>query len=371
MLTKGDKQILKTRSITIAALLAVIFLLMWFANYPELVERYYSEGFYRFMCHVLHPVFNLFPFSIGDLLYIAVIIYLIYAFVWLIRLLFKRQWLRVGLLVLKLTIGWLCAILVFYLFWGMNYFRPSAGELLHLKDSTYTTADLQAVTAILIDSANATRARLTPADLNQRNSAIYHTSVKAIQKLSHDSVNFYTYSPSIKPSLLTPLLNYMATSGYYNPYTGETHMNYRMPIFNRPVTACHEMGHQMGYGTEDEANFVGFIAGVGSNDRLLRYSAYHLAVDEFMHALFFRDSLANKALKPRVSKAVHKDFKAERKYWLSYESQVDIISGIFYDRFLKINNQPQGIKTYNRMVQLVMAMYMEKAKSLKPAVRSR
>jgi hypothetical protein len=364
MLTSGDKKILKVRGAAIAVLLIFILLLMWFASYPYLVERYYSEGFYRLMCHILHSIFNLFPFSIGDLLYIAVVGYLVYAFIWLIRLTFKKQWVNAGLLVLKLTIGWLCAILIFYLFWGMNYFRRPAGELLHLKDSTYTTADLQTVGSILIDSANATRARLTTADLRQSNSAIYQTSVKAINKLSHDSVNFYTYSPSIKPSLLTPLLNYMATSGYYNPFTGETQMNYQMPVFNRPVTACHEMGHQMGYGTEDEANFVGFIAGIGSADRLLRYSAYHLAVDEFMHALYFRDSLANKALKPRISKAVHHDFVIERKYWLSYRGQIDNISAIFYDKFLKINNQPQGIKTYNRMVQLVMAMYLGRRKSI-------
>jgi hypothetical protein len=33
------------------------------------VEKYYSEGFYLFMCHVLHPVFNMLPFSFGDILY--------------------------------------------------------------------------------------------------------------------------------------------------------------------------------------------------------------------------------------------------------------------------------------------------------------
>jgi hypothetical protein len=357
MLTNSDKKTLKARGITIAALLAIVFLLMWLANYPALVERYYTEGFYRLMCRILHLVLNLFPFSVGDLLYIAVIGYLVYALVWLIGLLFKKQLLRVGLFILKLTIGWLCAILVFYLFWGMNYFRPSAGELLNLKDSTYTTAELKAVTTILIDSANATRTRVTPADLLQANQIIYQNAVQAVSLLSHNSVNFRTYSPHVKPSMLTPLLNYIGTSGYYNPFTSEAQINYQMPVFDRPVTACHEMSHQMGYGAEDEANFVGFIAGIGSKDRLLRYSAYHLAVDEFMHALYYRDSLANKALKPRISITVHNDFKEERKYWLSYQNKAEIITSIFYDKFLKVNNQPQGIKTYNHMVQLVMALY--------------
>src|SRR5258708_39168330 len=100
-------------------------------------------------------------------------------------------------------------------------------------------------------------------------------------------------------------------------------MNNQMPMFKKPVTACHEMSHQMGFGAEDETNFVGLLAGIGSHDRLQRYSAYHLAVGEFMFALYFRDSLQNKELKLRESAAVHNDFKIERAYWLSYQSKAD------------------------------------------------
>jgi len=348
---------LKIRIIAIIALATAIFLLMAFADHPLLVEKYYSEGFYPFLCHILHPVFNLFPFSMGDVLYVAVICYLIYALFKLIKLAFKRQFKQAGFFLLGIVIGVQSAVLIFYLFWGMNYFRPSAGERLNLRDTNYTTAGLKAVTAMLIDSANACRARLTPADLSQSNSAIYQTAVQAVNKLSHYSVNFRTYYPHIKSSILTPLLNYIGTSGYYNPFTSEAQMNYQMPVFDRPVTACHEMSHQMGFGAEDEANFVGFLAGVGSNDRLLRYSAYHLAIDEFMHALHYRDSLASKELKPRISLAVHNDFKAERAYWLLYQNKAGVLSSIFYDKFLKANNQPKGLDTYNRMVLLVMAMY--------------
>jgi len=360
MLNNSSKKKLKIRAITIAALTVAIFLLGLLEDYPKMVERYYSEGFYPFICHVLHPVFNLFPFSVGDIIYIIAIGYLIYALYRLIKQSFKKEFKQAGIFLMKIVIGVQIGILIFYLFWGLNYFRPSAGERLNLRDTNYTTANLKAVTAMLIDSANACRGRVTPADLMQGNSAIYKTAVQAVSKLSADSVNFRTYYPHIKSSILTPLLNYIGTSGYYNPFTSEAQMNYQMPVFDRPVTACHEMSHQMGYGAEDEANFVGFLAGIGSHDRLLRYSAYHLAVDEFMHALRYRDSSAGKELRPRISAAVHNDFKAERAYWLFYQGRADILSSIFYDKFLKANNQPQGLETYSRMVLLVMALYGEK-----------
>lgn len=357
MTNKFSKKTLKARLIAIATLAVTIFMLMIAADHPHFVERYYSEGLYIAVCRVLHPLVNIFPFSVGDLLYIAAVAWLFYALFVLIRRAFKREFKPAGLFLLRLIISIQSAVLLFYLCWGMNYFRPAAAERLNLRDSNYTTADMIAVTGMLIDSANATRARVTGADLRQSNSSIYQTAVRAVSKLSADSVNFRTYNPGVKPSLLTPLLNYMSTSGYFNPFTGEAQINYQMPIFERPVTACHEMSHQMGYGAEDEANFGGFIAGIGSHDRLLRYSAYHLAVEEFMHAVHRRDTIAHKELKTHISKAVYSDFKAEQAYWISYENKMGILSGIFYDNFLKANNQPLGMRTYNRMVLLVMAKF--------------
>jgi len=357
MVKKGSKRIFIIRAAVVLILVILLFLLALFGSHPHAVERFYSKGFYPVICRILHPVFNLFPFSMGDILYICIVVYLFYALFRLVRHLFKKHWEQAVAYFLGLLIGIQSVILIFYLFWGMNYYRLPAAELLNLRDSTYTTADLKAVTAVLIDSANATRSRVTASDLSQSNRTIYETAERCMEKLSHDSVNFRAYSPGVKPSLLTPLLNYMSTSGYFNPFTGEAQINYQMPVFDRPVTACHEMSHQMGFGTEDEANFGGFIAGIGSSDRLLRYSAYHLATDEFMHALRYRDTAANNELKPRVSEAVRNDFKAERKYWLSYQSRISLLSSIFYDKFLKANNQPHGMGTYNRMVMLVMSLY--------------
>lgn len=350
-----SKSPLLKRILAILVLALAIFLLMLLAGHPALVERYYSQGFYKIVCWIFHPVFNLFPFSVGDLLYSAVIVVLIVAIARMIKLLFKKQFKKAGMHLLGWIISFQVTIVAFYLFWGMNYFRPSAADRLNLRDTTFTTADLKAVTKLLIDSANTCRARVTAADLAQSNSVIYQAAVNAVNALSADSVNFRAFHPAIKPSMITFLMNYIGTSGYYNPFTSEAQINYAMPIFNRPFVACHEMSHQVGYGAEDEADFAGFIIGIKSKDRLLRYSAYHLAVDEFMHTLRRRDTVAHKELKAMISKQVHQDFVTERAYWIAYETQLSWISSIFYDNFLKANNQPHGLGTYNQMVLLVMA----------------
>jgi len=355
MRKRPQSSIVKKRIIVIAILAVVYFLMQWLEAYPNTIERYYSKGFYPVICHILHPLFNLFPFSIGDVLYFVAIGFIVYYGVKLIRLLFKKQFKSAGILSLGIIITLQIATLSFYFLWGLNYFRPSASERLKLSDSDYTTGQLYNLAQMAIDSANATRVRVTIADLQQGNKAIIQTAIKAVQAMADSSKDFATYHPNIKLSLFTPVINYLGTSGYYNPFTTESQINYQMPVFLRPFVACHEMSHQMGYGAEDEANFVGFLTGIKSTDHLLRYSAWHELVDETMGDLHMRDSTLQIKLKKRVLPQVHLDFVAERAYWLSHESVVDAISGVFYNNFLKANNQPHGLQTYNRMVRLVMS----------------
>jgi hypothetical protein len=352
-----NKNTLQGRLIIILLLTLAIYLLMLFADFPQAVERYYSNGLYPAISWVMHPVLNLFPFSIGDVLYILVIGYLLFSFVRFSYRLFKGRFRLVALSLTTIVIGVQFAILAFYLFWGMNYFRPSAGERLNLRDTSYTTAQLVNVTCMLIDSANASRARLTTVDSTQGNKTIYKTAINAVNNISADSANFPSYSPRIKSSLLTPLLNYIGTSGYFNPFTGEAQLNYQMPFFSRPMVACHEMAHQMGYGPEDEASFAGYMVALRSKDRLLRYSAFSNAVNECMQALRRRDTLAFKELRQHISPPVRHDYYRERFYWLSFHGNATLLSGYLYDDFLKANNQPQGLRTYNQMVLLLMNWY--------------
>ncbi len=181
------KQAYVKAGITVLVLFVVNYLVLFFAGYPHAVERYYAKGLYPVVCHILHPVFNLLPFSVGDLLYIAVIVYLLFVIIRLVNHLFKKQFAAAGLLVLKIIACVEVGMLVFYLFWGLNYFRPSAAERLHLPDSTYTITELKQVTAVLIDSANATRDRVTTEDMRQSNDTIYHTARAAVVALANRS----------------------------------------------------------------------------------------------------------------------------------------------------------------------------------------
>jgi hypothetical protein len=351
------RALFKQRLLAVAILGMVLLLLFATSRFPDFIEHYFSRGIYPVIAVMLHSVFNVLPLSAGDIFYLLLIGALMYAAIKLIRLAIHKQFSLMGYFSLKIVMVVQMLIAVFYLFWGLNYFRPAVAQSVGLQDTSYTLTDVKTITALLIDSANAQAAIVTQADRHQTNAAIYRQAIQAIQILGKSEPAFHDIKPAVKPSLFTPLINYMGTLGYYNPFTGEAQVNYQMPVVNKPVTCAHEMGHQMGYGREDEANFIGFRAGIQSPNHLLSYSAYYMGALEFLYYLRRRDTVAHHQLKRRLSAAVRQDVKADSTYWTSYESKIGAISSIFYDQFLKANNQPSGLFTYNRMIRLTMAYY--------------
>lgn len=338
----------------------VLLVLFVTAKYPAFIERYYSEGVFPYLVVLLRGLFNFIPFSVGDIAYLIFIIWTGYGLIQLIRQVAKRQFRAVGLHLLKGIVVLQVMLIMFYAFWGLNYSRQPAVRLFHLQDTTYTLAQVKTLSNRIVDSLNSCRSKVTDEDLQSSNAAIISVSELAVNHLARFNPIMAGWHPHVKRSLFTPLLNYMGTSGYNNPFTGEAQLNSQMPVFDRPVTACHEMAHQLGFAREDEANFVGFISGSRSDDRLLKYSAYYLATEELLLYLRRRDSAGHKQLVSRLSKPVREDFRRDSLYWTHYEGAIDQITGSFYNEFLKANKQPAGLRTYNRMIVLLLAWYRQR-----------
>jgi len=353
----------KAYGVNLAVLTLSLFLIFWLGSYPQLVETYYAEGLYPILNTIRNFMFGWLPLSLGDLLYLALIAYLVYSVVKFARLMLNKSFRQIPLSILLLIVGFQIFACAFYLLWGLNYFRPTAAVLLQLPQQEYDLNELTHVTRLLIDSANATQCVYWESARKIKTEQDYFAIASdAVKNLPREFSLLKSYHPSAKSSLFTPVINYMATSGYFNPFTGEAQVNKQMPLVNTPVTACHEMAHQMGFAREDEANFVGFLAAKQSADRLTRYSAYYLAMQEFLRQVRRRDTVTFNQLKKQISQPVKNDLRADRLYWEHYENQIGYITGIFYDNFLKANNQPQGLLTYNRMIYLTMAYYRKYGK---------
>ena len=108
-----------------------------FSFFPNAVERYYSQGFYPVFSRLLRILLGWIPFSIGDIFYIVIFIWLVVKIVSFIRKLFTGSASKPYLIYIGKSLVWVCLIIyiVFNLAWGLNYNRQGISYQLKLECS--------------------------------------------------------------------------------------------------------------------------------------------------------------------------------------------------------------------------------------------
>lgn len=346
----------------IALLLLSIFIKLFSLN-PVWVEKYYTFGFYPLISGILRVLLGWIPFSVGDFLYMASFIFLVIKAWKLIRLLAKRRvkeyfsWILFKKY-LKLVF-WI--YIIFNVFWGLNYNRQGIAVQFGLEIVKYNAAELNTLTQVLHHKLNHYAARVDSIkrlSLNN-NKTLFNEGVSAYKNVSNQ-YPFLNYSnPSIKPSIFASIGHYFGFTGYYNPFSGEAQLKTSVPVFIKPFVVCHEIGHQLGYAKENEANFSSFLAGRVSDNVEFRYSVYYDMYTYAISQLFSYDLSCAIDLKKTEHAQVKKDQRTYFQYLTRSRNNIEPFMTGVYDKYLRLNNQPKGKQTYNEVVAWLVA-YMKK-----------
>lgn len=341
-----------------AALLVIALLINLVSYFGGWIENFYSSGIYQKFSALLRLLTEWIPFSIGDILYCIAGAWIIYKIYRLIKAVIKRTVTRNSFLtgLAKTVIRILWIYIVFNLFWGMNYDRLGIAYQLQLKPADYTTKELKALTTSLIEKVNGARKTLGDGSFQYPSNEEIFLQTRTAYDSAEKKFPFLHYqNSSIKNSLFGWLGNYIGFLGYYNPFTGESQVNTTVPTFVIPYTTCHEVAHQLGYGSESEANFVGFLAAKNSKENTFHYSVYF---DLFSYAngeLFSLDSIAAKENYKNLDTLVKLDIKKYLQFLLAHKNPVEPVIRFFYGEYLKANNQPKGIDTYDEVISWLIA----------------
>ncbi|HEU0228706.1 MAG TPA: DUF3810 domain-containing protein [Arachidicoccus soli] len=356
----------KKKNIALICLGILCISIHLFSTNKEFVEQYYSNGLYSFIGKGLRSLTGRLLISIGDILYTLFALFLIFRLYKFFKKIFKKKFTKQYAIASIYTVLF-CVFIVYFLFnilWGLNYNRLGISSQLDLKPSdNYSTQALDSLTKSLIDKTNKNRLALGK-EINYPNSAtIFNEAVQAYQNIEKKYPFLHYETPSIKVPVYNTLGSYLGYSGYYNPFTGEAQVNTVLPKFTLPYITCHEMAHQLGYATEDEANFTGYLAATASSDPLFKYSTY---LDLFRYSnneLWFRDSSLAKENYGKLDTLVKIDVRYLRKYLQAHENPIEKGTTYLYNEYLKANQQPQGIDTYNLVTAWLIA-YQKKYKTL-------
>lgn len=350
------KHPLKRELFFLVLFLGVFIFFFWFINDAGRVELYYSQGVFPFFAGIGQFVWHGIPFSVGDGFYVSLILLGLFFFAVILRCLFKKHY-RAALVWSMRTLNVFLGLLAFfYLCWGTNYFRLSLAERMGYDMETKDTALLGQVAVWLVSCANEERASLDNADFLRSRKALFSEAEKLMANQAIGA-GLYVFRPRVKETLSNSFANRITVSGYFNPFTQEAQVNGAVPAYVLPYTACHELAHQAGIGFEDEANFVAFLLAKGSDDPLFRYSAYYSSLFSVLNALYVRDTTAHRQILDSLSMDVREDMMAEMAYWKAFQGTINDLSASFYDSYLQVNNQPEGLARYNAMVALLLEWY--------------
>jgi len=333
---------------------------------PAATERWFSEGIYRFLTETYGRVFGYLPFSVFQFLIIVFVIAVLwYIGVTVYRLFVKREQCGkysrqllangafvVGMVWFMLTIGV-----------GLNYARLEFGEIIGLEIRPSNVEELAVLTEILVGHANTLSPQVERNEyghmiisagstfaLSQEARVVFRQAGETFPALRG-------FVPHTKPVLYSRLLSQVRITGVYVPFTMEPHVNVHVPDYHIPATMIHELAHFRGIMREDEANFIAWLVGYHSGHPDFAYSGTMLALAHAANQLQRACRYSHARVMAQLCETVWVDFRANREYWQQFQGRAAEIGRAANDAYLRANRQTDGIYSYGRMVDLLLAYF--------------
>lgn len=345
----------KKAALVLALFLPVqIVLIKVLANYPLFVEKWYSNGVYPFTSALLRRALGILPFSLGDFLYAVMVIMVIRWIVLRIKERFKdpKRW------IINAVAGLSLIYFCFNLFWGFNYYRLPLHAALEIEND-YTTEELVELTRDLIATSNSLQFSLTgndslKVDIPYSKGEILQLSAEGYDHIDHEFPELDYKITSLKRSLYSIPLTYMGFNGYLNPLTNEGQVNTQIVSYKIPTTASHEIGHQLGFAKENEANFLACLTTMNHHDKYFNYSGYTFALSYCLSELYRRDPKLAEEMVQKLNFGIKENYREVREFWESHKNPFEPIFMFTYNSFLVANNQPEGMRSYSYVVALLV-----------------
>lgn len=362
--------IFKKRNMVLLVISAVLVLLSRLAkrigfNNPFLVEKYFSRGLYPVSSKIQTSIANLFPFSLYELVIIVLVAYGLYRIVRLIRSVKKKEFAReilsfATVVILLSSIG----IFLFQFLWSLNNYRLPLKDQLGLNVKETSVEDLAKTYEALILKANDLRNVLSnvqdTASDKTRIKHILETAWEGYRPLSEKYDLFHANRVRVKGLLFSRIQTISGYTGVYSFISGEPNINIEPPLVTLPHTACHEIAHQMGITFEDEANYAAFLSCKNHPDILFQYSGYLSAITYTGNALYRQSPELYREVSSLLSDSIKSDQNEIREFWDRHQKETaSKIADKVNETYLKSNNQPSGMQSYGKFVDLLIADYLE------------
>lgn len=332
-------------------------------------EKIHAQGFFKVFSQVCSMITGIIPYSVAEIFIITVIISLPIFIVRAIVRLVKDKGQRV-FIVWRAVLS-LCAMASFAYFMlvvgcQINYYREPLGKLMELDTSPYSTEELYSLCTDLADRASELRKGFTETNEDENHAFKYSRSNYELADACRDSFKKLAEKYDIfsgtyarpKQIIHSKFMSMFYYTGVFVPYSMESNVNIDAPAYGLASTMCHEQGHLRGFMREEEANFVGYLACIYSEDPELEYSGIIDALTYAGNELAVRDSSLYNQLCATYDMGIWRDFQEGYKYWDQFKpTKISEAVNEANDAYLKENGQENGMDSYNDVVGLLIGLY--------------
>lgn len=356
------RELLKLKRIWILILIPFTIICMIVADANEYIaEHVFAERIYKILSKVIGTITGWIPFSLAEIIVIlipfTVVGFIIFAIVKIVKSKTK------GRLLIRYSINVLCTFAIIFcmyeLLCGINYNRYSFTKFSGLEVKESTKEELYEMCVDLADRASQLRTQFEEYDSPQTMAV---ESDKAYANLEKLYPVLSGYKGEVKPVFLSKYMSYTEIVGIFFPFTMESNVNTDIYEYNIPANMCHELAHLRGFMREEEANYIAYLACVNSDNIQFQYSGVTMALIYSMNTLYREDEELYAKMREHISEQVLVEFSADAAYWRDIRStkignKVAEVSNQVNDTYLKANGQENGVKSYGKMIDLLLAQY--------------
>lgn len=252
---------------------------------------------------------------------------------------------------------------------GVNYYREPFVDRIAIESASFTEEDLidfcEFSISKLQESSSAVSSGSTfnyPGRTELAAEAV--RSMKQLSEKTQPAFNDYSSLSGFYPqpkylTFMSRLFSGMGVSGIYSPFTVEANVNGEMTSLEKPFTSCHELSHLKGFMNEGEANYIGWLACIGSDDPAFNRSGWLIAWIYAGNSLYSTDPDKYSELRKKLPDDIIRELDENREFWQSHETRASEVQDRVNDAYLKSNGQKEGIQTYGQLTTLMLMWYAD------------
>jgi hypothetical protein len=158
----------------------------------------------------------------------------------------------------------------------------------------------------------------------------------------------------VKPLYPEGMLLSISTAGFYLPFAGEGYIDPGLHTLQWSFTIAHEMAHVQGLTDEGSCNFIGLLTCLHSQDAVIRYSGLLSYWGYLYRQMIQLDPNNAKLVRNDLTPAVRADLRAIRRKINEYPDIFPRFRNLVYDSYLKTHGIPDGLRSYDGMVDLMI-----------------